>query len=45
MRLRRWLELVKDYDHEILYHPGKANKYLMLSAESRLSLNGDQYNA
>ncbi|KAA0036674.1 pol protein [Cucumis melo var. makuwa] len=22
---RRWLELVKDYDCEILYHPGKAN--------------------
>ncbi|KAA0036152.1 pol protein [Cucumis melo var. makuwa] len=25
MRKRRWLELVKDYDWEILYHPGKAN--------------------
>ena len=25
MRQRRWLELVKDYDIEILYHPGKAN--------------------
>ncbi|TYK23815.1 pol protein [Cucumis melo var. makuwa] len=25
MRHRRWLELVKDYDCEILYHPGKAN--------------------
>ena len=25
MRQRRWLELVKDYDVEILYHPGKAN--------------------
>ncbi|KAL0561646.1 hypothetical protein IC582_002086 [Cucumis melo] len=25
MRQRRWLELVKDYDFEILYHPGKAN--------------------
>ncbi|KAL4033109.1 hypothetical protein IC575_006195 [Cucumis melo] len=25
MRQRRWLELVKDYDSEILYHPGKAN--------------------
>ena len=24
MRQRRWLELVKDYDCEILYHPGKA---------------------
>ena len=26
MRQRRWLELVKDYDIDILYHPGKANK-------------------
>ncbi|KAL5557083.1 hypothetical protein UlMin_039319 [Ulmus minor] len=26
MRQRRWLELVKDYNCEILYHPGKANK-------------------
>ncbi|KAM6593097.1 hypothetical protein CsatA_000800 [Cannabis sativa] len=25
MRQRRWLELVKDYDYEIMYHPGKAN--------------------
>ncbi|KAA0067040.1 pol protein [Cucumis melo var. makuwa] len=25
MRQRKWLELVKDYDCEILYHPGKAN--------------------
>ncbi|KAL0553926.1 hypothetical protein IC582_007830 [Cucumis melo] len=25
MRQRRWLELVKDYDCEILYNPGKAN--------------------
>ncbi|KAL0556909.1 hypothetical protein IC582_005426 [Cucumis melo] len=25
MRQRRWLELVKNYDCEILYHPGNAN--------------------
>ncbi|TYK03199.1 pol protein [Cucumis melo var. makuwa] len=25
IRQRRWLELLKDYDCEILYHPGKAN--------------------
>ena len=25
MRLRRWLELIKDYDLQILYYPGKAN--------------------
>ncbi|KAJ9561422.1 hypothetical protein OSB04_006582 [Centaurea solstitialis] len=25
MRQRRWLELLKDYDCDLLYHPGKAN--------------------
>ncbi|XP_075475645.1 uncharacterized protein LOC142508377 [Primulina tabacum] len=25
MRQRRWLELVKDYEFDISYHPGKAN--------------------
>ncbi|XP_035816157.1 uncharacterized protein, partial [Zea mays] len=25
LRQRRWLELIKDYDLEIQYHPGKAN--------------------
>ena len=25
LRQRRWLELLKDYDITILYHPGKAN--------------------
>ena len=25
MRQRRWLELIKDYNLEILYHPGKPN--------------------
>ena len=25
MRQRRWLELIKDYEIEIHYHPGKAN--------------------
>ncbi|KAJ9553199.1 hypothetical protein OSB04_017244 [Centaurea solstitialis] len=25
MRQRRWLDVVKDYDCEILYHPGEAN--------------------
>ena len=25
MRQRRWLELIKDYDCSINYHPGKAN--------------------
>jgi ribonuclease HI len=26
MRQRRWLELIKDYDIEVYYHPGKANE-------------------
>ena len=25
MRQRRWLELIKDHDLEVHYHPGKAN--------------------
>jgi hypothetical protein len=25
MRQRRWLELIKDYEVEVHYHPGKAN--------------------
>ena len=25
MRQHRWIELFKDYDCDILYHPGKAN--------------------
>ncbi|WVZ25177.1 hypothetical protein V8G54_003721 [Vigna mungo] len=25
MRQRRWMEFLKDYDFELLYHPGKAN--------------------
>jgi hypothetical protein len=25
MRQRKWLELIKDYDLEVHYHPGKAN--------------------
>ncbi|WVZ51260.1 hypothetical protein U9M48_002419 [Paspalum notatum var. saurae] len=33
MRQRRWLELIKDYDLEIHYHPGKAN--VVADASSR----------
>jgi hypothetical protein len=25
MRQRRWLKLIKDYELEVCYHPGKAN--------------------
>ncbi|GJR60156.1 retrovirus-related pol polyprotein from transposon 17.6 [Tanacetum coccineum] len=34
-RQRRWLDLVKDYDCEILYHPGKAN--VVADALSRMT--------
>jgi hypothetical protein len=33
LRQRRWLELIKDYDLEIHYHPGNAN--LVADALSR----------
>jgi hypothetical protein len=35
MRLKRWLELIKDYELEIHYHPGKAN--MVVDALSRKS--------
>jgi hypothetical protein len=35
MRQRRWLELIKDYELEIHYHPGKAN--IVANALSRKS--------
>ena len=28
LRQRRWMELLKDYDCTILYHPGKANVFV-----------------
>jgi hypothetical protein len=33
LRQQRWLELIKDYDLDIQYHPGKAN--LVADALSR----------
>jgi hypothetical protein len=35
MRKRRWIELIKDYELEIHYHPGKAN--MVADALSRKS--------
>jgi hypothetical protein len=51
MRQRRWLELIKDYDLEVHYHPGKAN--IVVDALSRkvhcnylpvVPLNGEESN-
>nr|GEX68235.1 transposon Tf2-9 polyprotein [Tanacetum cinerariifolium] len=40
MRQRRWLELLKDYDTNIQYHPGKANVVAdVLSRKSRMLAN------
>ena len=40
MRQRRWLELMVDYDLDILYHPGKANVVAdALSRKSHGSVN------
>ena len=37
LRQKRWLELIKDYDCTIEYHPGKANIVVdALSRKSRL---------
>ena len=36
LRQRRWVELLKDYDCRILYHPGKAN--VVADALSRKSM-------
>ena len=46
MRQRRWLELIKDYDLEVHYHPDKAN--VVADALSRKShchcLEAESYN-
>ena len=42
MRQRRWLELVKDYDNEILYHPGKTN-VVVGSVVSTADLKAEDY--
>ena len=36
LRQRRWVELLKDYDFQILYHPGEAN--MVADALSRKSM-------
>ena len=39
MRQQRWLELIKDYELEIRYHPGKANMVeYALSRKSQVNM-------
>jgi hypothetical protein len=39
MRQRRWLQLIKDYELEIHYHPGKANVVAdVLSRKSQVNM-------
>ncbi|GKB65074.1 putative reverse transcriptase domain-containing protein, partial [Tanacetum coccineum] len=37
MRQRRWIELFRDYDYKIRYHPGKANVARILEAQREAS--------
>ena len=39
MRQRRWIELIKDYDLSIHYHPGKANVVADALSWELVSLN------
>ncbi|KAL1189312.1 putative mitochondrial protein [Cardamine amara subsp. amara] len=38
LRQRRWMELVADYDLEIVYHPGKANQVAYALSRKRVAL-------
>jgi hypothetical protein len=43
MRQQRWLELIKDYELEIHYHPGKANVVVdALSRKSQVNMMAAQ---
>ena len=41
LQKRRWLELFKDYDMSVLYHPGKEN--VVTEALSCLSMSSVSY--
>jgi len=39
MRQRRWTEYLKDYDFELLYHPGKANVVADALSQKRMHIS------
>ena len=39
MRQRRWMEYLKDYDFELLYHPGKANVVTDVLSRKRIHVS------
>ncbi|XP_070040525.1 uncharacterized protein [Nicotiana tomentosiformis] len=43
LRLRRWLELLKDYDITILYHPGKVNVVANALSKREVSMGNLAY--
>ena len=41
LRQKKWLELLKDYDMSVLYHPGNAN--VVVDALSRMTMGSVSY--
>jgi len=39
MRQRRWMEYLKDYDFELLYHSGKANVVVDALSRKRVQMS------
>jgi len=39
MRQRRWMEYLKNYDFELLYHPGKANVVVDALSRKRMHMS------
>jgi len=39
MRQRRWMEYLKDYDFELLYHPSKANFVVVALSRKKMHMS------
>jgi len=44
MRQRRWMEYLKDYDFELLYHPSKANVVAYVLSRKRMHISAMMVN-